>query len=308
MTREPSVQDEVRQRALSAMLTDAFFTWPSAVTIGMTILAFFSGIQLWPGMQPWMWVIIGAVLEVVYIVATLTDPAARKQALDRMLTERFDPRDIKNDHARSRLEKALEYKRSVDTFVSKQAGAMRVTLDDTRRSIDQWIGLIYRLAKSIDNFESNAIIDRDRREVPTQLRALENRLKIEKDPAVRAEIQQAIEIRSALAKDLEKVESLVKRTEIKMDTTVAQLSTVHARMQLMDAKELDSGRAQRLQTEIKDELSELNDIVDAMDDVYSSAGYTAALSNLQADSDDSAEDEDLSGSEAQARRSANRQG
>ena len=37
-----------------------------------------------------------------------------------------------------------------------------------------------------------------------------------------------------------------KRTEIKMDNTVAQLSTVFAQMQLLNSRELDSGRAQRL--------------------------------------------------------------
>jgi hypothetical protein len=288
MTTDKTPSEEVRQRALSAILTDAFFTWPSAVTIGLTIIAFFSGIRLFEGWQPWYWVIAGALLEVIYLVTTLTDPAARQQAITRMLTEEFDPRDIKNLSARQRLQKALEYKKSIDEFVAKQTSALKTSLSETSHEIDEWIALIYRLAKSIDNFESNAIIERDRRSVPTELQSLERRLRIETDPGVKAELQKAIEIRRALLEDLQKVESQIKRTEIQMDSTVAQLSTVHAKLQLIDAKELDSGRAQRLQQEIHEEVASLADMVSAMDDVYARGSYADAVQNLGTESSDSA--------------------
>ncbi len=288
MTTDKTPSEEVRQRALTAILTDAFFTWPSAVTIGLTIIAFFSQWQLFAGWQPWYWLIVGAALEVIYLVTTLTDPAARQQAVTRMLTEKFDPRDIKNISARQRLQKALEYKKSIDEFVAKQTSALRTSLSETAHEIDEWIALIYRLAKSIDNFESNVIIERDRRSVPTELQSLERRLRIETDPGVKAELQKAIEIRRALLDDLQKVESQVKRTEIQMDSTVAQLSTVHAKLQLIDAKELDSGRAQRLQQEIHEEVASLSDMVSAMDDVYARGSYADAVQTLGTDSSESA--------------------
>jgi hypothetical protein len=300
MTTDKTPREEVRQRALTAILTDAFFTWPSAITIGLTIIAFFSQWQLFAGWQPWYWLIAGALLEVIYLVTTLTDPAARQQAVSRMLTEQFDPRDIKNISARQRLQKALEYKKSIDEFVAKQTSALKVSLAETAHEIDEWIALIYRLARSIDNFESNAIIERDRRSVPTELQSLERRLRIETDPGVKAELQKAIEIRRSLLEDLQKVESQVKRTEIQMDSTVAQLSTVHAKLQLIDAKELDSGRAQRLQQEIHEEVASLNDMVSAMDDVYSRGNYADAVQNLGTDSSDSATTSSASGAESPA--------
>ncbi len=286
MTRQKRTTDELRERALGALVTDAFFTWPSALVIGLTMIAFFSGISLFDAFQPWMWLVIGAILEVIYLVVTVNDPTARRQAISRMLQEKFDPRDIRNLPARQRLQKALEYKRSIDEFIAKQSGAMQLALQDTANEIEDWIEQIYLLGKSIDNFESNAIVERDRREVPTQLRSLETRLKLESDPTVKAELQEAIAIRKRLLEDLGKVASLVKRTEIKMDNTVAQLSSVHTKLQQMaHTKEMDSTRARRLSQEIHDEVAALADIVEAMEDVYSSSaggGYTSAVDKLSA--------------------------
>ncbi|HRE47643.1 MAG TPA: hypothetical protein PLD47_07960, partial [Aggregatilineales bacterium] len=274
--------DDIRMNTFRAMLSDAFFTAPSAITIGLTIIAFFSGIQLFPGMANWLWLAIGGVIEVIYLVATLTDPKAREQANLRILKEQFDPGDIRNLYARQQLVKALEYKRIIDEFVGKQSSAMRVALDDTASQINDWIESIYRLAKSIDTFESNPIIERDRRQVPTEIQALKRRLSLEEDPTVKAELQRALEIKESLAGDLNRVAALVKRIEIKMDSTIAQLSAVHAKMQLMDVKELDSSGARRLQDQIRNEVASLEDMIAAMDDVYSHTEY--GISNLPADS------------------------
>lgn len=285
MTRRKRVTDDLRRRTLGVLLADAFFTWPSALVIGLTMIAFFSGLTLFEGFQSWMWLVIGAILEGIYLVATITDPTAQREAMNRLLSEKFDPRDIKNLPARQRLQKALEYKRSIDAFIAKQSGAMQAALQDTAREIESWIEQIYLLGKSIDNFESNAIVERDRREVPTQLRTLETRLKMETDPAVRAELQEAIQIRQRLLEDLQKIASLVKRTEIRMDNTVAQLSAVHTKLQQMaHTREMDSTRARRLAKEIHEEVQALSDIVSAMEDVYGSGSsdYASAVDKLSA--------------------------
>ncbi|MBX3084023.1 MAG: hypothetical protein KF716_20475 [Anaerolineae bacterium] len=278
------LRDETDQRALGAMLREAFFSWPSAVIIGFVMVMFALNVLPFAFWQSWMWLVFGVLAEGAYLWSTLTDPVAAQQAVARMLQEKYDPNDIRNLHARQQLRKALEYKTNIDAFVAKQAGAMREGLSQTSQEINDWIGQIYQLAKSIDMFEANEIINRDRRTVPTDLENLKRRLKIETDAAVRSEIQDAIETRERLVASLRTIENNAKRTEIKMDNTVAQLSTVFAQMQLLNSRELDSGRAQRLREEIRDEIASLNDMVSAMGDVYDygrkEKDYTAALDDL----------------------------
>ena len=279
MTRDIRPSDEIAQRAFSAMFRAAFLTWQNAVLIGFFILAFFAFPSPF-GAPVWFWLAFGAVAEVIYIVATLTDPVASAQAVSRMFAEKFNPHDIKNLSARQRLQKALEYKRSIDSFVDRQSGALKVSLAQTANEITSWIALIYRLARAIDTFEGNPIIDRDRRNVPTELENLKRRLTLETDPSIRNELQEAIAIREKLLENLQSIANSVKRIDIKLDNTLAQLSTVYAQMQLIDTKEVDSGRAQRLRTEIKDEIASLSDTISSMDEVYQYQGYKKAANSL----------------------------
>jgi hypothetical protein len=280
MSQDKNFSDELHQRALTAIVKDAFFTWPSAILIGFSIVAFFLFPAIFAWWQPWYWIVFGVVAEALYLWATVTDPVAGQQAVTRMFMEKFDPRDIRNQGARQRLQKALEYKRSIDAFVAKQTGAMKVNLGQTAVEINSWIELIYRLAKAIDTFEANSIIDRDRRAVPTELENLKRRMNAETDPGVREELQEAINIRQRLLDNLQSIANSVKRTDIKLDNTLAQLSTVYAQMQLLDTKEVDSGRSQRLRNDIQDEIASLSDTINAMDEVYQYQGYKNAVANL----------------------------
>lgn len=278
---EKKVADELRERTFGALLTDAVMTWPSALVIGLTIIAYFSGISLFAGMPSWLWLVIGGILEVIYVGVTMSDPQARQQALQRILENKFDPSDIRNIPARQRLQKALEYKRNIDLFVSKQEGAMRVALDDTSYQLNNLIEQIYLLGKAIDNFEANKLIERDRREAETRLRSLETRLKVETDPGVKAELEDALKTQKSLLEDLRKVSAQGKRMEIKMDNAVTHLSAFHTKLQQMAyTKQLDSTRSKRLADEIKGEVDELADIISTMEDVYSGGDYSDAASRL----------------------------
>jgi hypothetical protein len=295
MAKESSTTDEVRRSEFMRLLTDAFYTWPSALTIALTLIAFFvNPIQ---GVPNWAWLIVGGVLEAIYLITTVTDPTARRQANLRILADRFDPADIKNLHAREQMRKALEYKRTIDSYVTKQEGPLRTTLDESSRQINQWVELMYNLAQNIDRFEGNDTIRRDLASAPAELSALKRRLTIEKDPAVRRQLEEAVEAKQQLLTDLQRVASDVKRTEIKMDTTVTQLGKVYASMQLMSSSEMDSGRAQRMVKDIREEILSLNDIVDSMRDYYgTSAGasggsdrYDSAVSSLSESADTDAD-------------------
>lgn len=277
-----SNKSKLEERALGAMLSSAFFTWPSAVLIGLFMVLFLLGIKMpllgfW---QNWMWLITGVLAEAAYLYATITDPQASNAAVSRMLSEKYDPRSVRNNNAREQLLRALEYKKQIDLFVNAQSGALRVQLAATASEINDWVGRIYSLAKHIDMFETNTIINRDRMNVPTEIANLKRRLGAENDSAVKGEIQEAIRIRTNLLNQLDSIGNTAKRAELQMENTIAQLGTVYAQMQLIDAKDLDSGRAQRLQTDIREEIAQLSDTLSALDDMYKPAGYESAVTNL----------------------------
>jgi len=278
-----STRTDMERRALGAILSDAFFTWPSAVNIAFFLVMFFLVQLPFAFWQQWMWLVAGVIAEVVYLAATVTDPKAGSQAVQRMLAEKYNPASIHNTVARQRLQRALDYKDQIDKFVSQQGGALKASLEQTASDINDMIGLIYRLARKIDTFETYAQTNQNRNTVASDIASLKKRMSMETDSGIKGELSEGVRIKQQLLDQLDQIDSTAKRAEIQMDNTLTQLSTMYAQMQVIDAKDLDSGRAQRLRQDIRDQISALSDTISAMDDVYQKPGDQEAIDRLADD-------------------------
>jgi hypothetical protein len=269
------VRDEMRSRAWNAILSTAFFSVESAVIIALFIVLFGLGYAPFEWWQSWYWLVFGVLAEAVYMGVTVTDPQAAQRAVDQMLTDRYDPADIRNPSARERLRRALEYRRLIGEAATKHTGAMRLHIENTAVEINDWIEQIYKLAKRMDTFEENEIINRDRRMVPQDLKNLHRRLEREEAPSVRAELEEAIQTKETQLANLRTLENNIKRADIQLDHTLSALGTVYTQVQLIDSKDLDGVRARRLEEEIRDEVLSLQDTILAIDEVQSYQGYAA---------------------------------
>ncbi len=263
--------NEVRQRALGAIIASAFLRWESLVTILITAILFLfvNDISLPGGVQwqNWFWLVGGAIAETALVVSTLTDPEAAQQAISRQFEGQYDLGEIKNTVARSRVRDALEYRRNMLKLAKSHKGAMRVSLQQTIEDINDWIGHMYDLAKHIDAFEGNELVERDLKLVPQQLEKTHVRLEREKDAAVRKDLEDQIRQLEQQKVNLDATANSVKRAEIQLESTLSSLGTVYAQMSLLGTKEVDSARAQRLRLEIQDEVASLQDTLEAMDEV-----------------------------------------
>jgi uncharacterized protein (DUF2267 family) len=269
-------KENMRERAWQAILGRAFFSVESAVIIALSIVLFGLGYMPFDWWHAGYWLVFGALADLLYLGVTVTDPKAAQRAVDAMLTERYNPNDIKNPVARERLKRALEYRRLIGEAAARHSGAMRRSLDATSSEIGAWIEQIYVLAKRMDAFEENEVINRDRRMVPQDLKNLRRRLETEDADSVRAELEEAIQTKETQLANLRNLEDNVKRADIQLDHTLSALGTVYAQMQLIDAKDVDSARTQRLQEDIRDEVTSLQDTISAIDEVQSyHQGYAA---------------------------------
>jgi len=271
------MREEMRGRAWQTILSTAFFSVESAVIIALSIALFGLGFQPFEWWRAGYWLIFGLVAEALYLGVTVTDPKAAQRAVDAMLSERFDPDDVRNPLARERLKRALEYRRLIEEVARRHAGAMRTSIEATASEINAWIEQIYTLAQRMDTFEENEVINRDRRMVPYDLQNLRRRLESEQSPSVRTELEDAIQIKETQLDNLRSLENSVKRADIQLDHTLAALGTVYAQVQLIDTKgEVDSSRTQRLQSEIHDEVASLQDMISAIDEVQSYQGMSGS--------------------------------
>ena len=259
--------DDVRSRATGAVITNALFRWESLVTIALTAILFLFVPAPFPWWQPWFWIVAGLIAEAALVVSAISDPNASAEAVAREFENKYDLKQIRSAVSRKRLEDALEYRRNMLKLSERHSGAMRVQLQQTIADVNDWIGQMYDLALHIDSFEGNELVERDRRMVPQQLEKVQIRLRNETDAGVQRDLQEQADRLQLQLDNLNATANSVKRAEIQLDSTLSSLGTIYAQMSLLGAKDVDSSRAQRLRQDIRDEVTSLQDTIDAMEEV-----------------------------------------
>lgn len=262
-------QDELRQRTFQAMLEHAFFRWESAVTIATFIVLFFLFPQPFPWWQPWYWLVLGGVSEALIVITSLTDERTGQLVVANMLRQRFNPSAIRTPAYRERIEKALQYRARIESFVQgRKPGVLRDHLRDTTAGVTDWIANMYRLAKGMDEYLADTLVQRDLSNLPGEITALQVRARREDDPAVRAQIEQAIQTKQGQLDNLRKLQDVMERAEYQLETSLSALGVVYSQLQLLGAQDIDSSRSRRLAQDIADQIQALQDIVSSMEQVY----------------------------------------
>jgi hypothetical protein len=260
----------IRSRATSAILTHAFFRFESAATIALTILlAYFNPVKLdwW---QWWYWLVIGAIAETLIIVTSLQDTNTGAQVVAEMLREEFNPATIKTPKLRAAVQRALDYRHRIETTISQsEAGVLRDHLKDSTTGITDWIAQIFRLAQRLDAFERDEIIKQDATSAPKELRELKERVEREDDEAVREQARAALESKKAQAANLDKLTNTMEKAELQLDATLTALGTMYSQLMLIRSKDdIEDSRSQRLRGDIAEQITKLNELQGAMDEVY----------------------------------------
>lgn len=268
-----SSSQQIRQRATQAVLRNAILSWQTVLTAIVSIaLYFFAGdtvsFDFW---QPWFWLVGGGLAEVAWIAASVTDPEAARLAVSREFERKFDLHEVENAVSRQRLKDAMEYRNSMFELVNQHQGTMRLNLSQTVNDVEDWIAHMYNLAKHIDGFQNNELVERDRRMVPQQIESTKKRIQLENDPQVRADLERKLTQLEQQLSNLDATLQGIKRAEIQLESTLASLGTIYAQMSLIGTKDVDNARTQRLRLEIQDEVASLQDTLHAIDDVQSQA-------------------------------------
>ncbi|MCS6836794.1 MAG: hypothetical protein NZ750_12355 [Anaerolineae bacterium] len=267
-----SERQQLRNEIFGKLLMSAVLRWETAATLLIALVLFFAvggvtlpvvGLQL----PAWIWLLLGAVAEALMIGAAITDPEEAQKLIAREFETRYDINRIRSRVSRERLSTALEYRRNMLKLAERHQGAMRMQLRQTIQDVNEWISHMYDLATHIDAFEQNEIVARDLRSVPGKIEKVQVRLQRETDARVRADLEDQLRQLEKQQKNLEATINSIKRAEIQLESTLSSLGTVYAQMSLISTKEVDSARAQRLRKEIRDEVSSLQDTIEAMDDV-----------------------------------------
>jgi len=265
-------KDPLKRKVTGAIIEHAFFRLESALTIALTIILYFLYPQPFPWWQPWYWLVVGAVAEVLIVFTSITDETTGRQVVTDMLRQQFNPGEIRSSQYRSRVEKALEYRQRIEEHVrGTQKGILRDHLLESTNGIADWVASVFGLAQRLDRYYNDQMLAQDRRDVPRETTEMRTRLVREDDESVRAQLQKAIAGKEEQLINLQKLQNAMENAEVQLETTLTALGTVYSQLQLIGVKDIDSGRAQRLRGDIADQVARLQSLQDSLDEVYGSS-------------------------------------
>lgn len=266
-------REALEKRVQKAILQESFLRWESAVVIALTLLLAVFGSNFVEFIPAWVWLIGGIGAEALLVYSSLTDAEFGRKVVASLLQHEFKPERLRDKNLQLQINQALDYRSRINQAIRSQGDSLlKDELSQAAGQIDAWLENIYDLAQRIDRYQKDQeLLKRDYERAKKRSAELANQLKRENDMAVKTQIQATLEGIQQQLTTLETLENTIQRAELQLENTLTHLGTIYSQTMLVDAKDIDSGRARRLRQEIVEEVTELNDVLLAMDDVQSTA-------------------------------------
>lgn len=266
-------REELEQRVKRKFVEHALFRWESAVAISLTLVlaALAAFTPLLPDSATLWIVLAGLLVEAGLIASSLTDKELYQKVMAEALRREFDPKTIADRRLRAQFDEALDYRARIENAIQEQPdGLLRDELLNTFGQIDDWLEHIYNLTLKLSRYrERQQKITQDQTRAQRRVEDLQTEFIAEDDPAVKQQMMATIQSLQRQLDTLAGVENAMQRAQLQIDNSLAHLGTIYSQTLLMNAREIDSSRARRLRQEIAEEVTELTDVLLAMDEVYS---------------------------------------
>ena len=269
--------ESLDKRVQKAIIQESFFRPESALVIALTLLltaasalSFLNVNIPLVGDKPYLWLLGGLLLEAIILYSSITDEKFGQQVVEKLLKHDYEPERLLDETLRNQINEALDYRSRIDNGIRQQKSSMVTDeLKQTASQIDDWLSNMYDLALRIDRYQQEKeILERDRKRAETRLRQLKNEYETAKNPAIKNQIEVTIDGLQRQLGTLNTLENTIRRARLQFESSLTHLGTIYSQTMLVDAKDIDRARARRLRQEIVDEVTELNDILVSMEDVY----------------------------------------
>ncbi len=265
----------LEERTQKAILQESFVRWESGILLAVTaLLTTFSavGVPFIEIIPAWGWLVGGLVAEAGLVYSSVIDPEFGRRVVAKMLQEEFKPDRLKDKKLQMQMNEALDYRSRIEKAIRERSDSiMKDELTETASQIDDWLENIYDLAQRIDRYQKEQkILHRDRKRADGRVVQLEADFKKAKNPAIKKQIQMTLDSLQQQLKTLEALEGTIQRARLQLENSLTHLRTIYSQTMLVDVKDIDRGSARRLRLEIAEEVTELNDLLLSMDEVYAS--------------------------------------
>lgn len=132
----------------------------------------------------------------------------------------------------------------------------------------EWHEQVDTLVQRLVAFEEDKVIQADVASVPAAIANLDAQLANETDLALREEMEATLTGYRQHQTQLDNLTSLMRRMELDIEEIIAAMGTIYSQLQVLQATDVKSERAQRLSHDLEEQVYRLNDLLHAVEDIY----------------------------------------
>ena len=272
--KEPAIRRAILTfslfRTQNALLIAAVILLTGCLTLSLPALL---GLSLIPGLA--IGGVVGLLLlglvEAMFLYLSFNDEKLHAQAVAELLKPQvdFEPARISDKELAGKVDKALEYWSLIDDTVAKAPrGVLRDRLAQTTQEATHWLQAVYNLAGQVDKFRENKVIEQDLRSVPRAIENYKAKLALEDSPEVKQQLERTIGDKERQLRILENLQNSMEKADYQLDSTISALGTIYSQLLLVGNKDEEGSHISRLQDEISEQVNRLEDLTEAMDEVY----------------------------------------
>lgn len=260
---------DIRDKARRAIVQYAIFRWENAIVLAGTIVLtglFPHPLAWWP---IWGWPLLGLIGISAIFYSSITDEDNNATLVLKSLQSRYNLKEIKQADLRGDVELALEFQRRIQTQVRQKGhGVLWERPEDTANQMEKWIANLYRLAKRLDAYRRDALLQNQRELVPQAIKDLTTRRKAEDNPNLQRQLDDLLASKQTQWETLEALDERMKKAELQVEQTLAAMATVDSQVKLIAAQDVDSSRSENLRADIREQIERLNDLISSINEVY----------------------------------------
>jgi hypothetical protein len=231
---------------------------------------------IWLALGALVPLLVGIIAEVIFLAQSFNDKEAHAKAVAELLQPQvtFTPATIRDADLKAKVDKALEYWALINDEIEKSPkGILR---DNSPHSVTQleithWLQAVHNLAEHVDKLRLNKVIQQDLEKIPAALKRYNTELQRAKDPEVKRQLERTIADQKRQLHTLETLANNIEKATYQLDSTISSLGTIYSQLLLVGTKDESGTKITRLQEEISEQVYQLEDITEAMDEVYQSS-------------------------------------
>ena len=172
-----------------------------------------------------------------------------------------------NDSVAAQLAEAKRYRAQMAALIKSNPDKNKLArLGDLSNQMDEWMVSIQQMADRVNTFKHNGAVQNDKATVVQAISKLQAQLTSETDERVRQQLARTLAARQQQGESLDKLDSLMRQSEVQLESTVAALGTIYS--QALAAQSTNQvADYSHLSSDVNEQVHQLRDQLEALEEV-----------------------------------------